>query len=167
MTPARPDLTLDCGACAALCCVGLALDAGEEFAIDKPAGTPCPHLDRHACTIHGALQDKGFPGCTRFDCNGAGQRTLALYHGQSWRDAPPMLRPMLDTFRALRSLHGLIGLLDTAGGLPLNPEERARHTDLLCALCPEEMTADMAEALADGPLPGEVKSFLRSLAHHF
>lgn len=166
MTEARPELTRDCAACAALCCVGLDLDAGEDFAIDKPAGQPCPHLDRHACTIYSALKDKGFRGCTQFDCDGAGQRTLTLYGGQSWRDAPSALRPMLETFRALRTLHGLIALLVTASRLPLDPKERARHRDLLIALCPKDMTASTADALANGPLPGEVKTFLRSLAHH-
>lgn len=161
--PDLPELTPDCSACAALCCVGLAFDKGEDFAIDKPAGTPCPKLRRHLCSIHEDLDTEGFSGCVRFQCDGAGQRTVALFDGASWQDDQALLGPMLDTFRHLRRIHELIGLLDTAGKLPLDPHENQRRLGLLSALTSPEMTRAGAEALATGPLPGEIRSFLRSL----
>ncbi|WP_371407691.1 pentapeptide repeat-containing protein [Kribbella sp. NBC_00662] len=52
----------------------LTLTKSADFAIDKPAGEPCPNLaDDHLCTIHSELRTKGFPGCTVYDCFGAGQ----------------------------------------------------------------------------------------------
>lgn len=164
MSAQPPDLTPDCAACAALCCVALAFDAGDAFAIDKPAGTPCPHLAHHRCTIHDALADKGFPGCVAYDCNGAGQRTIALHDGQSWQDAPALLGAQMDTFRHLRRLHDLIELLTLAAGLPLAPDDRHKRQSLLAALCPPDMTPARAATLATGPLPGEVRAFLKSLA---
>lgn len=161
-----PDLTPDCDNCAALCCIALAFDAGDEFAIDKPAGLPCPHLARHDCTIYDTLTDEGFSGCAAYDCEGAGQRTLALYDGVSWQDRLAILAPMLETFRHLRVLHGLIALMDTARQLPLDAEEEDRWDDLMDRLCPEDLTRAGAEALANGPIRGEIHDFLRELAHH-
>lgn len=161
-----PDLRPDCDACAALCCVGLAFDAGEDFAVDKPAGVPCPNLRGHACAIYGRLGDAGFAGCVRYDCQGAGQRALALHDGISWQGDMPRLAPMLDTFRDLRRLHDLIAVLDTAGQLPLKDAEAAERRRLLAPLCNPDMTAAEARTLAQGPLPRAARAFLRSLAHH-
>ncbi len=161
-----PDLTADCDACAALCCVGLAFDEGDDFAIDKPAGLPCPNLDRHTCTIYDNLEGEGFRGCAVYDCEGAGQRTVAVHGGKSWQDELPLLAPMLETFRHLRLIHQLVGLLDTARQLPLDEDEEERHLELMEALCPDEMTPEAAESIAGGALPREVQGFLRSLAHH-
>jgi hypothetical protein len=158
-----PPLEADCSACAALCCVGLALDRGAAFAIDKPAGVPCPNLSGHACTIHATLGARGFAGCVRFDCAGAGQRTIALFNGASWRDEPDLLAPMLDTFRHLRRVHELLGLLEAAASLALSNRDEAARRALIAALCPPAMTAPRAAALANGPLPGRVARFLRGL----
>ncbi|MDF0601433.1 hypothetical protein P1J78_11875, partial [Psychromarinibacter sp. C21-152] len=161
-----PALAADCDSCAALCCIALAFDEGEDFAFDKPAGLPCPKLVGHACSIYERLSDEGFPGCARYDCEGAGQRTVALYGGVSWQDETELTGPMLETFRHMRVIHELIGLLETTGQLPLEDDEAERREDLLIALCPDEMTPETAEALASGPLPGEARAFLRGLAHH-
>ncbi|MDF1855462.1 hypothetical protein [Pseudooceanicola sp.] len=161
-----PELKADCSACAALCCVGLAFDRGNSFAIDKPAGQACPNLAGHACRIHDKLGDQGFSGCAAYDCVGAGQRTLALYSGISWQDDPTRLAPMLDTFAHLRRLHELIALLDTAAGLTLPASVEARRLALLTQICPETMTPAEADSLATGPLPGAVRDFLRGLRDH-
>ncbi|NUR64108.1 MAG: pentapeptide repeat-containing protein [Catenulispora sp.] len=85
----RSDLRADCANCFALCCVGLAFTASRDFAIDKEAGTPCPNLaadDR--CSIHTGLRGRGFPGCTVYDCFGAGQKlSQQTFGGVSWRAA--------------------------------------------------------------------------------
>lgn len=161
--PVLPSLQADCASCAALCCVGLALDRGAAFAIDKPAGVPCPNLDGHDCGIHADLSARGFSGCVRFDCAGAGQRTIALFEGASWRDDPDLLAPMLDTFRHLRRLHEVLGLLAAAETLPLTDRDEATRRDLIAALCPPRMTVARATALATGPLPARVEGFLRGL----
>lgn len=108
-SPERPaDLIPDCARCAALCCILLPFDKGAAFAIDKPAGLPCPHLDGHACTIHADLTGAGFPGCARFDCLGAGQIvTQTLFAGASWRDQPALAAPMADAFRVLREVQDM------------------------------------------------------------
>lgn len=148
----------------ALCCVGLAFDKGADFAIDKAAGAPCPNLAEHLCSIHARLGDEGFRGCTRYDCQGAGQRTVALFDGISWRDRAERLHPMLDTFADLRRIHELIALLDAARRLPLPPEVEARRAAFLHTLCPAEMTRQTARNIVSGPLPAQVRAFLRTLA---
>ena len=53
--------TADCSRCLALCCVGPAFAASADFALDKPAHIPCPHLRAdHACGIHADLPARGF-----------------------------------------------------------------------------------------------------------
>lgn len=161
------DLKDDCARCAGLCCVGLALDRGPDFAIDKPAGIPCPNLDAGcACTIHARLSEAGFPGCVRYTCRGAGQRVVQeIFGGRSWREDPALLGPMLEAFGEMRGLHDRIAMLRTAARLPLGEAEERCRRELLERLesaVPGDRTA--LAALAGGPLPGEVDSFLRSLA---
>ena len=63
--------------CAALCCVAPAFAASADFALDKPAGTPCPKLGGDlGCGIHADLRERGFAGCAVFDCFGAGQQVV-------------------------------------------------------------------------------------------
>ncbi len=53
-----------------------------DFAIDKPSRTPCPHLAADAgCSIHAELPARGFPGCTVYDCFGAGQHVVQVQFG--------------------------------------------------------------------------------------
>jgi len=163
---ALPDLTADCASCAALCCIAFAFDAGEDFAIDKPAGLPCPHLRGHACALHDDLPGAGFPGCAAYDCAGAGQRAVALHGGDSWRDRPEITAPLIETFRHLRRIHDTLSLLVTARRLPLEAPEQAELDALLAGLAPAQMDAARAEAIATGPLPARARAFLRGLAHH-
>ena len=71
---------------------------------------------------------------------------------------------MMESFRHLRHLHGMIELLLAASALALPPEKESERQTLLAALCPEEMTSEAAAGLACGPLPGTVDRFLKSLA---
>ena len=41
------ELRADCTRCFALCCVAPAFAASADFAIDKPAGQPCPNPTGH------------------------------------------------------------------------------------------------------------------------
>lgn len=125
-----PDLTSDCSKCAALCCVGLALDKGDLFTIDKPAGSPCPNLARdHQCKIHTDLADTGMTGCIQYDCAGAGQRVIhERFNGETWRDDPTLLRAMLRDFSAVKLLHERMAQLVEAENMSLSePQETERR----------------------------------------
>lgn len=102
---ARDDLGADCSACVGLCCVGPGFAASADFAIDKPARTPCPHLrGDDLCDAHDRLVPLGFAGCVAFDCFGAGQLvTRDVFPGRHWRDEPRMF-DALDVVRALQEI---------------------------------------------------------------
>jgi len=114
------ELSADCGRCAGLCCVAPAFAASADFAIDKPAGQPCPHLapDFH-CGVHATLRDLGFPGCTVYDCFGAGQKvTQQTFGGADWRSSPDLAGSMFAAFGVVRQLHELLWYLREARALP-------------------------------------------------
>ncbi len=116
----RADLRADCDRCFALCCVAPTFARSSEFAIDKPAGTPCPHLgDDHRCTIHDRLRDEGFAGCTAYDCFGAGQRLAQVtFGGRDWRTHDDVAAPIMAALPILRALHELLWYLGDALARP-------------------------------------------------
>ncbi|MBC7478377.1 MAG: hypothetical protein H7317_09840 [Pseudorhodobacter sp.] len=128
-----PDLTPDCTNCDALCCVLLAFDRSSTFAHDKPACQPCRNLaGDNLCCIHADLDARGFSGCVRFDCHGAGQRiTKTVFKGRSWRHDPSLMPAMDQAFRTLRRLHEALVLLQAATNLPLDQAQQATRTALL------------------------------------
>ena len=119
----RADLRADCGRCFALCCVSPAFARSSEFAIDKPAGVPCPNLaDDHHCSIHERLQEEGFAGCTAYDCFGAGQRLAQVtFGGRDWRTHHEVVAPVMAALPILRGLHELLWYLGDA--LSRSPSE--------------------------------------------
>ena len=153
--PVTADLGLrsDCGNCFGLCCVALPFAASADFAIDKGAGQPCTNLQADfRCGIHTRLRQRGFSGCTVFDCFGAGQKVSQItFGGRDWRQAPHTARQMFDVFPVMRQLHELLWYLTEALTLP---PARPIHGDLRRALektehltggSPEELTElDMA-----------------------
>ncbi|MER5452909.1 pentapeptide repeat-containing protein [Streptomyces sp. NPDC002764] len=133
-TVGRADLHGDCANCFGLCCVALPFAASADFALDKPAGTPCPNLrDDHRCGIHARLRQEGFTGCTVYDCFGAGQQVSQItFGGQDWRTGPrERARQMFDVFPVVRQLHELLWYLTEALELPA---ARPVHADLRRAL---------------------------------
>lgn len=121
-----PDLTTDCSACASLCCVALHFDKGDDFALDKRAGVACPNLapDAFSCTIHDDLGRKGFDGCIKFDCLGAGNHTIqGVFGGTDWRAHPELLPEMMDVFRILRRVHQSLEILRYLELLPLDTQQ--------------------------------------------
>jgi hypothetical protein len=116
----RADLRADCGRCFALCCVVPAFVRSSQFAIDKPAGVPCPHLaEDHRCTIHEHLQESGFAGCTAYDCFGAGQRLAQVtFGGRDWRTHHEVAAPIMAALPILRGLHELLWYVGDALGRP-------------------------------------------------
>lgn len=133
----RADLGADCANCFGLCCVALAFTKSADFPFDKPAGDPCTNLDEHdGCRIHPQLRDRGFKGCTVFDCFGAGQKvSRQTFAGRSWRDDPATREAMFSTFPLVRRLHELLWYLDEA--ITLVERERARESDRTRAITPD------------------------------
>lgn len=112
----REDLGADCANCFGLCCVALAFAKSADFPFDKDAGDPCTNLDEaDGCRIHPHLRERGFSGCTVFDCSGAGQKVSQhTFAGRSWRDDAETQRSMFATFPIVRRLHDLLRYLDEA-----------------------------------------------------
>ena len=128
MVPDGSALRADCSRCSGLCCVATTLTRSADFAIDKPAGVPCPHLaDDFGCGIHDRLRSRGFPGCATYDCFGAGQRvTTETFAGRTWRDDPGTADQVFAVFGVMRGLHELLWHLLQARALvgpgPLHDE---------------------------------------------
>ena len=89
-----------------------AFSRGADFALDKPAGTPCPNLtgdDR--CGVHDRLRPLGFPGCVVYDCFGAGQHvTGAVFPGLDRGDRATLhqVATVFPVVRALQELRWLV-----------------------------------------------------------
>jgi uncharacterized protein YjbI with pentapeptide repeats len=142
-------LRADCGRCFGLCCVAPAFVASADFAIDKPAGHPCPHLQADfRCAIHEDLRRQGFPGCAAYDCFGAGQQVSQVtFGGRDWRQDPRAAPQMYQVFAIMRQLHELLWYL--AAALRLQPA-RSVHGQLRLALeATDAMTRRPAGALLE------------------
>lgn len=118
------ELRADCGNCFGLCCVALAFTRSADFARDKAAGEPCGHLGTdHRCGIHDRLRDRGYTGCTVYDCLGAGQKVSRhTFAGQDWRDAADGGRAMFAVLPVVRQLHELLRHLAEVRTLPAAAE---------------------------------------------
>ena len=142
-------LRADCERCFGLCCVAPAFSASADFAIDKGAGQACPNLQSDfRCGIHKRLRQQGFPGCTVYDCFGAGQKvTQVTFGGQDWRRAPRTAEQMFEVFPIMRQLHELLWYLTEA--LTLQPA-RSLHGELSLALEEtERLTRHSADSLME------------------
>ncbi|WP_421733076.1 pentapeptide repeat-containing protein [Cellulomonas sp.] len=139
MPGTRLELRSDCARCVGLCCVALPFARSSDFAFDKPAGAPCRHLAADfRCGIHASLRDRGMPGCTAYECFGAGQHvTQGTFRGRSWREDPELARDMFAAFPVMRHLHELLAYLTQALALP---DAAAVHVNLARAL--DEIAAD-------------------------
>ncbi len=140
------DLRADCARCAALCCVVPAFAASSDFAIDQPAGRPCPNVTPvFGCGIHDTLRERGFPGCTVYDCFGAGQQVVQVtFGGRDQRDDPTLAEPMAAVFPTMRVLHELRWYLTEAIALGHLTDElttAATTTERLTRGTPDELAA--------------------------
>lgn len=109
-------LRADCARCVGLCCIAPAFAASADFAIDKGQGQPCPNLGADGrCGIHDRLRDLGFPGCTVYDCFGAGQQVVQVtFGGQDPLRTPASAARLFAAFTVLRQLHELLWYLTEA-----------------------------------------------------
>lgn len=164
----QPDLLRDdCSRCAALCCMAPAFDAGPSFALDKPAGTPCPYLRGNGrCRIHDQREQAGFSGCIRFSCDEAGQRvTQDCFGGQSWRKQPQLAVPMMLAFQKARRIHGWLLLLHQAKKLPLSSMQIEQADELTDLLTPHggRISEDWLDQTDRPVIEKRVMTFLTSL----
>ncbi len=125
--PGKLETRSDCSRCAALCCIAYPSDEMPGFSARKQAGEACPKLDACGlCSIYATRGRDGFGGCIQFECFGAGQHVVqTLFGGKDWRDDPALLRPMVESFLALRKCFDLLYLVDYARGLGPNGDERS------------------------------------------
>ena len=120
----------------------LPFQAASGFGIDKPGGTPCPHLatdDR--CSIHSTLREDGWPGCSVFECFGAGQRVSQVtYGGVSWREQDN-LPEMAAVLSVMRLLHEMLAHLGEVGRRTPAGDAAALETEIvhLSAASPTEL----------------------------
>jgi len=157
----RADLGADCANCFGLCCVALAFARSADFGYDKEAGEECVHLSPDdLCRIHPRLRDRGFKGCTVFDCFGAGQKvSRSTFDGVSWRSDPAVQAEMFAVFPIVRRLHELLFYLDVALELPGAEAGRERlsaafaRIEALTLLPPADLTALEVDAEADAVRP--------------
>ncbi|GGZ98343.1 pentapeptide repeat-containing protein [Streptomyces bluensis] len=132
------DLRADCSRCFGLCCVALPFTASADFAADKAAGEPCANLrEDFRCGIHTELRQKGFTGCTVYDCFGAGQKVSQVtFGGRDWRTGSRAdARRMFDVFPVVRQLHELLRYLTETLTLPA---ARPVHADIRALLAETE-----------------------------
>jgi uncharacterized protein YjbI with pentapeptide repeats len=143
--------------------VALPFSRSADFAVDKPAGRPCSNLQQDfRCGIHTQLRGKGYPGCTVFDCFGAGQKVSQVtFGGTDWRRAPNTAGSMAEVFPVMRQLHQLLWYVTEALGLaPARPV----HEELRKALAHiDGLTRGSAESITGldvNALRGEVNTLL-------
>jgi uncharacterized protein YjbI with pentapeptide repeats len=119
LTTNQNQLHADCENCFGLCCVALPYAKSADFAFDKDSGTPCRNLQSdYRCGIHENLREKGFRGCTVYECFGAGQKVSQhTYGGKDWRDYPDSAREMFDVFPIMQQLHEMLYYINEAIGL--------------------------------------------------
>ncbi|WP_395574764.1 pentapeptide repeat-containing protein [Streptomyces sp. BK79] len=150
----QAELRGDCERCFGLCCVALPFARSADFALDKDAGEPCPNLRTdHRCGIHAGLRQRGFSGCTVYDCFGAGQKVSQVtFGGQDWRTGPPeRTRRVFEVFPIVRQLHELLWYLTEALALPA---ARPVHAELRRALSDtERLTRQTPDELAALDVP--------------
>jgi uncharacterized protein YjbI with pentapeptide repeats len=167
----RAELKADCGQCFGLCCVALPFQRSADFPIDKLAGDPCRNLqDDYLCGIHERLRDKGFAGCTVFDCFGAGQKVSQVtFAGRSWRDDATSSQQMFDAFGVMRQLHEMLWYLEEVLSIPAAKPlhdaatRQLEHIERLAQAAPDELaTLDPAVIRAEvGPLLERVSHTVR------
>ncbi len=148
------ELSADCARCFGLCCVVPAFARSVDFAIDKPAATPCPNLrEDFGCGIHAELRPRGMPGCTAYDCFGAGQQVSQVtFEGVDWRSAPTTAAQMYAVFPVMRELHEFLWYLRESASLvtdgPVQGEVLALTREV------EALTAAPPDTVSGADLPG-------------
>jgi hypothetical protein len=165
MSLSLPSLQHDCSACSGLCCVVLPFDAEQGFGFDKPAHTPCRHLqDDFGCGIHQDLQAHGFRGCIHYSCHGAGQRVTRLFGESNWHSDAAKAGEIYAVFTRMQKLHALQQLVELARTKVGNEHWQQRLHDeqqRLEQLCRQ---AELQNAVEVEVVAAETHALLRQLA---
>ncbi len=162
-----PSLSPDCGNCFALCCTALGFARSADFAIDKPAASPCPNMaDDFSCSIHNRLRPRGFRGCTVFDCFGAGQVVSQhIFAGTSWTQDPSSKSSMFAVFKVVRQLHEMLWYLAEARRRTFDPELAAAAEQLSEGIAAAAQGDAITVLAADvESLHGEVRALLMEVS---
>ena len=127
----------------------LPFSADAGFGVDKSGGRPCLNLlDDDRCRIHATLREDGWPGCTVFECFGAGQQVSQVtYAGVSWREGGN-LAEMGAVLTVMRQLHEMLVHLDEVARRTPDPDAaalRARIEELTAADPETLLTTDVDE----------------------
>lgn len=163
---ATPELASDCSRCFGLCCVLLPFSAAAGFGVDKPGGRPCLNLlDDDRCRIHASLREDGWPGCTVFECFGAGQQVSQVtYSGVSWRDQDN-LPEMAAVLSVMRQLHEMLVHLTEVGRRSPDPTAESARAEIaaLTGADPETLLTYDVDALHErvGGLLAEASARVR------
>ena len=106
------------------------------FGADKPAASPATTSTRDdRCAIHADLRERGWPGCTAFDCFGAGQQVSQVtYGGTSWREHDN-LGEMAAVLSVMRQLHEMLAHL-RRGAAPRAARRRRGGARASCSPSP-------------------------------
>ncbi|WP_026593217.1 pentapeptide repeat-containing protein [Bacillus sp. UNC437CL72CviS29] len=146
-------LRADCENCFSLCCVALPFAASADFAVNKDAGKPCSNLQSNfRCSIHKNLRQRGFKGCTVFECFGAGQKVSQVtFEGVDWRGDSKHAKKMYDVFPIMHQLHEMLWYLNEALALKAT---RTIHKGIFDAIAETERLSQLSpELLMDLNIP--------------
>lgn len=170
---ALAEFASDCARCTGLCCTALPYRRSREFAADKPAGRPCHHLGGDfGCRIHARLRADGWPGCTEFECFGAGPKATSRFAGRAWGDPTrpetadsPQAVAQFETFLTLRPLQEARFHLRTLprAGLPARLRRDVAELDAQASELADSL--DLTAA-AVGALRERVGRVLREVSAH-
>ena len=144
----------------------LPFSADSGFGVDKPGGRPCLNLlDDDRCGIHATLREDGWPGCTVFECFGAGQQVSQVtYAGVSWRDGGN-LGEMGAVLTVMRQLHEMLVHLDEVARRSSDDDAAAARDriEALTAADPETLLTSDVDELHDhvGRLLAEASTRVR------
>jgi uncharacterized protein YjbI with pentapeptide repeats len=130
------ELKADCSRCFGLCCVVPGFVASAEFAITKPPSVACPNLqEAFGCGIHSTLHQRGFAGCTAYDCFGAGQQVAQVtFGGVDWRRDPATAGAMFTAFPVVRQIHELLWYVTEALNMSASEPVREELAEAAAAL---------------------------------
>lgn len=139
-------LRADCENCFGLCCVALPFAASADFAVNKDGGKPCSNLQSDfRCSIHKNLRQKGFKGCTVFECFGAGQKVSQVtFEGVDWRKDSKHAKKMYDVFPIMHQLHEMLWYLNEALALKAT---RTIHKEIFDAIAETERLSQLSPDL--------------------
>ena len=149
-----------------MCCVLTSFSREAGFGTSKASGTACHHLDAaDRCGIHATLREDGWPGCTVFECFGAGQQVSQVtYAGVSWREHDN-LGEMAAVLSVMRQLHEMLFLLrEVERRVPAATTTLVERVSDLTTQAPEQLLTFDLDELRDevGGLLATTSARLRS-----